>query len=279
MAIKDILLIVRSGAANETLFAVAAVAARCQGAMVRGLGLVEEPPITVAESFARGSAAIDEVLVQREQRIQQEVGAAQGRFEQAMAAARIQADWRSSEVGEPVETLSVRARYADLVAVAQPAEHDHDGRALVEALVLTGGAPVLVAPPSGTYAGAFQRIVLAWDGGLSARRALDASLAFLTAARVVEVVVVEDGGSSAVDQPALDALLARLARHGVQAQPRRIGQGLDGAGAALLTHAATFDADLLVMGAFGHSRAVEAIVGGVTRTVLTRAHLPVLLAH
>jgi nucleotide-binding universal stress UspA family protein len=279
MAIKDILLIVRPGVANETLFAVAAAAAQAQGAVVHGLGLVEEPPLTVAESFARGSAAIDEVLVSRAQHIQQQASAAQGKFEQAMAAARVQADWRASEADEPVETTAVRARYADLVVAAQPGEHDHDGRALVEALVLDGGAPVLVAPQSRTDGAGFNRVVLAWDGGLSARRALDASLPFLAAAQRVEVAVVDEGNASGVDETALEALLRRLARHGVRAEARRLGPGVGDAGAALLSHAATFDADLLVMGAFGHSRAVEAIVGGVTRTVLARAGLPVLLAH
>ena len=282
MDIKDILLVVSADAhadANDALFAVAAEVALAQGAFVRGLCLVEEPDPTVAESFARGPAAMDEVLTHRDQQVHQVASVVQAKFQQAMADAGVAADWRLGETDEAVETTSTRARYADLVIVAQPGEHDHDARARVESLILSSGSPCLVTPPAAPAVGGLRRIVIGWDGGVAARRALDASLPFLALAQTVEIAVVEDGAAPEVNEAAIDALIARLARHGVRAEPRRFGKGLDDAGAALLTHVATFDADLLVMGAYSHSRAAEAIVGGVTRTVLTQAALPVLLAH
>jgi nucleotide-binding universal stress UspA family protein len=127
--------------------------------------------------------------------------------------------------------------------------------------------PLLVA-----HAGArpFRRIVAGWDGSVTAARALSAAVPFLKKAQSVTLVTVGETQGIAADEAA-----AYLALHGVDAAIRTHARAP--AGAALID--AARDADLLVMGAYGHSHLVEAILGGATADVLAHTSLPVLLVH
>jgi len=145
--------------------------------------------------------------------------------------------------------------------------------------VLEGGGPVLIVPetwPDGTLG---RRVLVGWNGSREARRAAADALPLLRRAERVTVLSV------APDQPADEppeqpgAELAHwLARHGVPLEIATApAAGVD-PGAVLLARAAELGCDLLVMGAYGHSRLRERVLGGATRTVLGRARLPVLMA-
>ncbi|HEX7983746.1 MAG TPA: universal stress protein [Duganella sp.] len=180
--------------------------------------------------------------------------------------------------------IVLQARYADLVVVGQhdPADPDAGAtRDLPEYAALQGGRPVLVVP----YAGRFDRIdrhaLVAWDGSRSAVRALTDALPLLRRTGSVTLAVFNPQRQYGVhgDLPGADIALL-LARHGVKVDVLRqdTPPGLD-VGNALLSLAADIDADLLVMGAYGHMRWREVLMGGVTRTVLQSMTLPVLMSH
>jgi len=118
------------------------------------------------------------------------------------------------------------------------------------------------------------RIVLAWDGSVQAARAVGAALPFL---RLAQQVTVTTAGEADRRVPA-EALLAYLARHEVRAQSESFASAA-GVGKGLVEQAARLRADLLVMGAYGHSRLRELVLGGVTRQVLVDAALPVFMVH
>jgi nucleotide-binding universal stress UspA family protein len=184
--------------------------------------------------------------------------------------------------------INLHGRAADLIIVGQAEPHAKGGAAELATHVISGsGRPVLVVPASGAVGAVGQRILLSWDGGREAARALQLALPLLKQAERVSIAVFE----LASDEHTVDDALAAdprpwLLRHGVTADlavhaidhQRRMNRRHE-VGERLLSLATDVEADLLVMGAYGHSRFRESILGGVTRTVLEAMHLPVLMAH
>lgn len=177
--------------------------------------------------------------------------------------------------------LSLEARVADLLVLS----HSDAASDLVGHVLPHAGRPVLVLPSGYVPAAApiGRRILVAWDASREASRALASALPLLRLADVVELVVCEAGDAADVARDVRMAdPLPYLAHHGVQATLRKhtVEGGRfnrDVVGAALLSVASGFD--LLVMGAYAHSRLRETFLGGVTRTVLAHMTLPVLLEH
>ena len=188
----------------------------------------------------------------------------------------VQIDWR--EVREAAEYWALRqALYADLLVLGQHdrAHRDTGVRAdFVPSILIASGKPALVVPYIGTRASTFQTVMVAWKETREAARALTAAIPILRTARAVHVVLERD---------TMDAhkelLQAFLQRHGIEARYQTLTDSAAVAGEAMLSMAADLDADLLVMGCYGHSRARELVLGGASRTVLESMTLPVLMAH
>src|SRR5262249_44439174 len=138
----------------------------------------------------------------------------------------------------------------------------------------------LLVPHAGRFEHVGHAPLLAWDGSHGAARAVADALPFLRRARVVHVVQFDRhvGESGAIDQSAVHGVVRWLGRHGVEAQANVRFTGSD-VGNALLSHAADVGADLLVMGAWGHARWAERLLGGATRTVMASMTVPVLASH
>jgi nucleotide-binding universal stress UspA family protein len=184
--------------------------------------------------------------------------------------------------------LSLLARAADLLVVGQADPNATRGGSDLPAYVISNsGRPVLLLPLAAQCASVGRRILVSWDGGREAARALQLALPLLKDADQVSIAVFE---VSSAEHTVADALAADprpwLARHGVKASlavhaldhQRRLNRRHE-VGERLLSLAADIHADLLVMGAYGHSRFRESLLGGVTRTVLESMSLPVLMAH
>ena len=144
-----------------------------------------------------------------------------------------------------------------------------------ETALLCSGRPLLLAPPTpreeiGT------RVAIAWDGSAEAARAVGAALPFLHTAEVVTVISVAEDGK--IESPVED--LARyLSWHGIQANTRNIGLDSRSVGEAILGAVRHESADMLVMGAYSHSRTCEMLTGGVTNSVLQHMTIPVQMSH
>ncbi|MBC7513668.1 MAG: universal stress protein [Herminiimonas sp.] len=185
---------------------------------------------------------------------------------------------------EAAAGISLSARYADLVVVGQidPAVFTPFLRPdFPQRVVIDSGRPVLIVPYAGNFAEVGRRIILAWDGSREAARAATAGIALMQQAQLVQVAVFDSAGPTTAhgEEPGADMALY-LVRHGIRVEVvhRRVAAGTD-IGNALLSHAADFDADLIIMGAYGHSRVREIFLGGVTRTVLASMTVPVLMSH
>ena len=205
-------------------------------------------------------------------------------FEKIARGAGVDAIERRLSDDPAQHSIVLQARYADLVVVGQHDPADLETTAtpdLPEYAALQGGRPVLVVP----YAGQFDRVdrhaLVAWDGSRSAVRAVTDALPLLRRSETVTLALFNPGRQYGVhgELPGADIALL-LARHGVKVEVLRqdTPPGLD-VGNALLSLAADINADLLVMGAYGHMRWREVLMGGVTRTVLQSMTLPVLMSH
>ena len=232
--------------------------------------------------FALGGNA-GEVIAEEGRWRDEAARSAKSDFQAAAARAGVaKTEWRRSERGV-LGAARVSARYADLVVVGQ-ADPDHVDEArmpasFAEDLVLSAGRPVLVVPYAGRFSAVGSRVLVAWNAGREAARAVTDALPLLQRAKSVEVVAFEPRRSGADHgaEPGADIALY-LARHGVKVSAARQQADID-VGSQILSRAADTDADLIVMGAYGHSRAREVVLGGATRSLLEAMTVPVLMAH
>jgi nucleotide-binding universal stress UspA family protein len=239
-----------------------------------------EPVATPAETFARGKGMQSTIEVHQAQlkRIEADQRA---QFEDVVRrhGLRSESEWRSlpylsSEVG-------VHAYYADLVVIARPesAGQTAGPPGLAESLVLSSGRPIIVFPPHGK-ASPLRRILVAWNATRESIRAVADAMPLLVKAEAVEVLIADHERHPAGHGQEPGADIARhLARHGAKVEVQRLSSGGKEVGGLLLSRATAFGADLLVMGAYGHSQLREWMFGGVTRTVLYEAGLPVLMSR
>jgi len=149
------------------------------------------------------------------------------------------------------------------------------GESSFEASLIHSGRPVLlVKSRTGTKVG--ERVLIAWNGSAEASRAIASGLPFLREAEEVIVLVVPEGARGG---PPLDQLIAYLGCHGVKAAARHIEASDKGVGKEILSQAEAAGIDLLIMGAYTHSRLRHLIFGGATSAVLDHTNIPVLMAH
>jgi nucleotide-binding universal stress UspA family protein len=211
---------------------------------------------------------------------------AQAAFLDAAQRAARNVEWRAPP-GPAIETATLHARHADLLILGQRDPEDpasYVARHFIEDLLMESGRPALVLPYAGKVAATVgDNVVIAWDGSREAARALTDSLALIKRARFVTIASVRPHRNDNVpheEPPAAIDVSAFLERHGIRASfsstPPVAGVST---GATLLNRIADLHADLLVMGAFGHPRAQERVLGGVTRTMLESMTVPVLMSH
>ncbi|HSF47349.1 MAG TPA: universal stress protein [Burkholderiales bacterium] len=207
---------------------------------------------------------------------------AQAAFENWISHAGIAAEWRCAE-RDVLEAFQIEAPYADLIIVGQT-DPDPESPSVVrdfpELICLSSGRPVLIIPYAGAFARIGKHVLIAWNGSREAARAVSDALPFLKRASQITVLAVnaEQDDSGHRDDPGAN-LVNYLARHGVKAEATQSYSDEVDAGNLLLSRAADLSADLLVMGAYGHSRVREMVLGGVTRTLLRDMTLPVLMSH
>jgi nucleotide-binding universal stress UspA family protein len=178
--------------------------------------------------------------------------------------------------------LGMHARYADLAVLGQvdPDQLPYVGSDLPADVVLAAGRPLLVVPHDWAPRPLGERVLVAWDASREAARAVGDALPLLERAASVLVVSINPQPTPLGhgEVPGAD-IAVHLARHGINVEVQSIETDRMDVGEALLSVAADRARDLLVMGAYAHSRLRELVLGGATRTVLARTTLPVLMAH
>jgi nucleotide-binding universal stress UspA family protein len=199
-------------------------------------------------------------------------------FSRALERAGVNGEWHSVE-GFADQQLQLHARYSDLVIIGQAEDKSMLSAYsdLPDQVVLGSARPVLFIPYTGIGNPIGKRILVAWNGSREAVRAVSDALPLLQQADKVQVVAVNPPAAEG-DIPTAD-ICQHLARHGIRAEGSQItAKNIDVCN-ILLSHAADQNIDLMVVGAYGHNRLRESVLGGVTRDLLDHMTLPVLMSH
>jgi nucleotide-binding universal stress UspA family protein len=205
---------------------------------------------------------------------------ARARFDSVMKPAGMpRTEWRTAE-GERAGAVALHARYADLVVVNQTEPDAPDATHFGDAVLLSVGRPVLLVPYAGEIRKFAENVLVCWNASREASRAVTDALPLLARAANVTVLSVDGSatGTGHGESPGSDIALY-LARHGVRAEVSRTPATAVDVGNVILSRAADLGADLIVMGAYGHSRVREIVLGGATRTLLQSMTVPVLMSH
>ncbi|MSP80209.1 MAG: universal stress protein [Rhodospirillales bacterium] len=185
--------------------------------------------------------------------------------------------------GRPAaETLALSARYADLAVVGQRNSDDDELEMdkMPDRFILSAGRPVLSVPYAGAFPKVGQTAVVAWDASRLATRAVNDALPILRRAAKVHLLAINpEGGREGHGEVPCADIAHHLARHGVKAEASSLRVNDIEVGDALLSRASDFGADLIVMGAYGHARWRELVLGGVTRHLLQHMTAPVFMSH
>ena len=177
--------------------------------------------------------------------------------------------------------VAARARFSDLVVLPKPygTGRGVELEPVLEGALFEGHVPVLVVPEEVEPPKSPERIVIGWNESSEALRAVRAAMPFLVQAEAVHVVVIDppQHGPNRSDPGGM--LSQYLARHGVKAEIDVLSKTLPRVADVMQRHVRDVNADMVVMGAYGHSRFREAILGGATRNMLEMAEIPIFMAH
>lgn len=203
-------------------------------------------------------------------------------FDASCREAGIVADWQ--EVGADVDTMvPYQARYADLTIIGQVDSEELLPRSeyeVPERVALDSGRPVLVVPYAGKFTAIGRRILVGWNGSPQSARAVNDALPFLEKAQKVTILTINpDGVRRGKDDKPGAHIAAHLARHGVASSVQELAANDKAADDLILSRASDEGADLIVMGAYGHPRAREMVLGGATRTLFKHMTVPVMMSH
>lgn len=276
MPLKDLLVHVGNDPACPTRVDVAITLAAAHDAHLTGIHVLVWPliPPYIASQLPPEAHEI------QGRQLRDAASRARAMFEERARLGGVRHEWRSVE-GDLIETMTLHARYSDLAVVGQGIDSDDYERGLptlAAELALSVGRPVLVVPRYGTFTTVGERVLVAWNGSREATRAVNDAIPILQRAGKATVLTIDSEGEHRHRVPGADVSL-HLARHGITVEAASTPATSISVGDALLSYAADLVADLIVMGAYGHSRLRERVLGGVTRHLLQSMTVPVLMSH
>jgi nucleotide-binding universal stress UspA family protein len=205
---------------------------------------------------------------------------AEQRFRAEVEPHSIAGDWHQFGSGDSAEFIALLTA-VDLVVLGQSSNgYRLPGGFRPEDVIVGSGRPVLVVPYAGEFGAIGRRVLVAWDGSREAARALHDALPLMAKAEAAIVIGVSMREAQAERaHPSLDRIVRHLVRHGIPARlEETVGSDVPIAD-LLLSRASDFDADLIVAGAYHHSRFREALIGGVSRGLLDHTTVPLLMSH
>jgi nucleotide-binding universal stress UspA family protein len=182
--------------------------------------------------------------------------------------------------GAPYPALAAFAPYCDLCVVSHYGAHprpDGEKWQMAADLAAAGGCPLLLLPERMHPVVPFQRVMLAWNGSAQASRALHGAMPLLQSAAQVTVAILGEAADAGPHAAPPSDIARALSRHGIDARIVQRRASSD-PGHTLLELAGEHDAELVVMGCYGHWRVREMLLGGATRSILTSAGIPLLMA-
>jgi nucleotide-binding universal stress UspA family protein len=266
-----------SGCQNrlETAFALA----KNNDALITGLFVV---PDYVVPSYVEAQISVDLITDVTEKALAR-AGETLSGYQRLAEEASVRMDAHVVE-GQVIPILREHTKYSDLLMLGQdqPDDPDNASYGLADALLFEGACACMVVPHSGKIALPGKRVLLTWNASRESAHALREAMPLLKSAETVVVLSSEPDDSDAQiarGHPHADELARFLESHGIESVSSGISDMDISASDAILGQAAEMNADLIVMGAYGHARLREIILGGVTRDLLKQSPVPLFLAH
>lgn len=287
MTIRSILVPLSDARSGKNALKAGVGLANMFGAHVTALHVRPDPRAIAIDYVgeAVSGAMIEEMMKTSQDRSAADAKSARKLFDAACAAAGIaisergtgakgpSASWRQ-ETGYEDGWLQIHGRFSDLIVVGRAIDdNDLTAKLSLETALIETGRPILLAPPK-LPSKIGVNIAIAWKASAEAARAIEAAKAFFPTAKKVTILTAKE--ADADQRP--EELAAYLAWHGIKATVSKLRTS-DNIGASLLAAAGKAGADMMVMGAYGHSRMREMIFGGVTKHVIAKSNLPVLMTH
>jgi len=290
MTVKKIFVPLQNSETAETALKAAIAIARRHKAHIDVLHVRQRPNVPAGGYYPVGVIFVDDHLADLTKALAAEAAALKETFDRVMKKESVSivassahrddagatASWCDKQGILPFD-LSAAARVADIVVFGRSAaDLGYPDANLIEEAIFQSGRPVIVAPPE-KFERTPRRILVAWNGGREAARALAAAMPLFEETDAALVISIGDIPAD-LEGPEKAAELLRL--HGVKAKAdRRKHDGAVTAEDELLKAADEWNADLIVMGAYSHSRWRELVLGGFTRKLLKQSIYPLLLAH
>ena len=286
MKLRDILVVLDGSARSDVVLGVALGLARQHDAHLTGFCPLEVlMPANLA--FALGGypalTSLQDAANQLEDEALAKAAVIEAGFRDQLRRNEVRGDW---QIGRGVvgDAVASRARTADLVVLGQ-VDPDHklppSARHMIEDVLMNSGRPLLVVPFAGRFDTIGTNVLIGWNGTREAARAAHDAL-LVVAPGANAVVLTVQRGKAGVEPPEMPGaeIAEHLARHGLKVSAARTAT--DGSitdADALLSYASDMGTDLLVVGGYGHSRARELVLGGVSRDLLRHMTVPLLISH
>jgi nucleotide-binding universal stress UspA family protein len=279
---KTIAVFVDASPPGQKRAAYAAAIAQRWGADVVGVQLVGPAMMPGYMYNARGHDAAERVVAY-ERRLEADAQAAEQLarecFRALCAQLSVRAEFRGIGRGKEKQEVILNAFQSDLVVVGHPAPHGLPEFMAPESILLESGGPLLIIPNAWAGETIGEKVVVGWNATREARHAVSDAMAFLVAASSVTVLLIDPSKQWGHGQePGADVAL-NLARHGANVTVEKLTTHGLSVAEALLRYVEQHAIDLLVLGAYSHARLRELILGGVTRTLLARMPVPVLISR
>ena len=275
--LKDIVLALEVGSSRDAARDYAISVAAAFDAHLAAIGFNYAPVLPPADTVS--AVPLDILDAEREEN-RKAASDAIARFEEAARLAAVSAEPRLVEVtlSGATKVFGTIARSFDLSVVGQAEPQSLRDNLMIEGALFDSGRPVLAVPYIQRAGLKLDRVMVCWDGGRNAARAINDAMPFLTRAKTVDVVTIGAGKDKAGEIHGAD-IAQHLARHGLNVELRRIDAGDVDVANVILSDAADQNADFIVMGGYGHSRLREFVLGGATRGILSSMTVPTLMAH
>jgi nucleotide-binding universal stress UspA family protein len=285
MGLRDLVVLLDGSARDEAKLAVAVELARRNDAHLTGLCPLELL-LPADMSFALGGYpdlwALPEFAKQIESQAKAKAAVIEANFRELVRREGIIGDWML-ETGALLSAVTRRVQATDLVVVGQSDPENPlpaVARTLIEDVLMTAGRPLLIIPYAGHFATIGSNALVGWTPTRESARAVHDALPVLAKGAKVLVLTVESTKGGELEILPTADIAEHLARHALDVSAARtvVADGLSPAD-ALLDYASDMQADLLIVGGYGHSRTREMIMGGVTRDLLHHMTVPVLMSH
>jgi nucleotide-binding universal stress UspA family protein len=275
--IKDIVVNLTPGAEDDPAFRYAISLAEAFDAHVTGVSFAYDPPWPPAITDLGGAQILRSLL----EKSRADARATAAQFEAAAKRSQLSVQALTPEASPPgaAQAIAALVRAYDLAVLKQSSsDEDVTSRDIIEAVLFNSGRPVLIVPYIQKAAFSVKRVVICWDGSRAAARAVADSLPLIAKANNVQVLTVVTGKFDENDVSGAD-IAEHLARYKLRTELTRLPAPDIDVASAVLSHAADVNADLIVMGAYGHSRLRDFVLGGATRGILQSMTVPTLMSH